>query len=134
MGLWSGWRLHRQSGGSDQSKGRRVAETLVVGVAIDEVAHRHGVKANHLSAAQQGLAPQEPERGRGNRWRGRARWSCRISAGAEFAPPVARMQTSQPPIVTGTIDLINDPVTEWLDASTPAVRVAELVTALQAWP
>jgi transposase len=55
-------------------------------------------------------------------------------AGAEFAPPVAMTQTSEPPILTGTIDLIIGPVTVRLDTATPAARVAELVTALQARP
>lgn len=105
---------------SDAAKGRMVAESLVSGVTVNEVARRHGVKANHLSS-----------------WRTLARKAKLVLpevAGAEFTPPVAVTQTSEPPIVTGTIDLAIGPVTVRLDAATPAARVAELVTALRACP
>ena len=103
---------------SDEAKGRMVAETLVPGVTVNEVARQHGVKANHLSS-----------------WRTLARQGKLVVpevAGAEFAPLVAFAQTSEPPIVTGTIDLVIGPVTVRLDAATSAARVAELVIALQA--
>ena len=103
---------------SDAAKGRMVAETLVSGVTVNEVARRHGVKANDLSS-----------------WRTLARKGKLVLpevAGAEFTPPVAVTQTSEPPIVTGTIDLAIGPVTVRLDAATPAARVAELVIALRA--
>ena len=103
---------------SDDAKGRMVAETLVPGVTVNEVARRHGVKANHLSS-----------------WRTLARQGKLVVpevAGAEFAPPVAMTQTSELPIVTGTIDLVIGPVTVRLDAATPAARVADLVIALRA--
>lgn len=103
---------------SDDAKGRMVAETLVLGVTVNEVARRHGVKANHLSS-----------------WRTLARQGKLVVpevAGAEFAPPVAMTQTSELPIVTGTIDLVIGPVTVRLDSATPAIRVADLVIALRA--
>jgi transposase len=94
-----------------------VAETLVSGVTVNEVARRHGVKANHLSS-----------------WRTLARMGKLVVpevAGAEFTAPVVVTQTSEPPIVTGTIDLVIGPVTVRLDAAAPAARVAELVIALR---
>lgn len=103
---------------SDEAKGRMVAETLVPGVTVNEVARRHGVKANHLSS-----------------WRTLARQGKLVVpevAGAEFAPPVAVTQTLEPPVATGTVDLVIGLVTVRLDAATPAARVAELVIALRA--
>lgn len=105
---------------SDEAKGRMVAETLVPGVTVNEVARRHAVKANHLSS-----------------WRTLARKGRLVVpelAGAEFTSPVAVTQTSEPSIVTGTIDLVIGPVTVRLDAATAAARVAELVIALRACP
>ena len=105
---------------SDDAKGRIVAETLVAGVSVNEVARRHSLKANHLSA-----------------WRTLARKGKLVVpeiAGADFAAPVA----SPPAVVTAEtmplIDLIIGPVTLRLDACTPAARVAELVMALQVRP
>ena len=100
---------------SDDAKGRMVAETLVPGVTVNEVARRHGVKANHLSS-----------------WRTLARMGKLVVpevVGAEFTAPV--VVTSEPPIVAGTIDLVIGPVTVRLDAATPAARVADLVIALR---
>lgn len=102
---------------SDEAKGRIVAETLVAGVTVNEVAHRHGLKANHLSS-----------------WRTLARQGKLIVpevAGAEFSAPVATAQSAEMPDIT-SIDLIIGLVTVRLDAATPAARVAELAMALQA--
>ena len=105
---------------SEGGQGRMVAETLVPGVTVNEVAHRHGLKANHLCS-----------------WRTLARQGKLVVpevAGAEFAPPVAVTQTLETPVATGTVDLVIGLVTVRLDAATPAVRVVELVMALQVRP
>ena len=105
---------------SDEAKGRMVAETLVPGVTVNEVARRHGVKANHLSS-----------------WRTLARQGKLVVpevAGAEFAAPVAAAQSAAASLATASIDLIIGPVTVRLDGATPAARVAELAMALQACP
>ena len=104
---------------SDEAKGRIVAETLVAGVSVNEVARRHSLKANHLSA-----------------WRTLARQGKLVVpeiAGAEFAAPVALPAQAETPATT-SIDLIIGPVMLRLDAATSASRVAELVMALQGRP
>ena len=105
---------------SDEAKGRMVAETLVPGVTVNEVARRHGVKANHLSS-----------------WRTLARQGKLVVpevAGAEFAAPVAMAQAVDTPVATASIDLLIGPVTVRLDTATPAARIAELIMALRACP
>jgi len=101
---------------SDEAKGQMVAETLVPGVTVNEVARRHGLKANHLSS-----------------WRTLARQGKLVVpeiAGAEFAAAVVTGQPVEMPVTTA-IDLIIGPVTVRLDAATPAARVAELAVALR---
>ena len=103
---------------SDVAKGRMVAETLVRGVSVNEVARRHGLKANHLSS-----------------WRTLARQGKLVVpavAGAEFCAPVATAQAVDTPVATASIDLVIGPVTVRLNGATPAARVAELVMALRA--
>lgn len=103
---------------SDEAKGRMVAETLVPGVTVNEVARRHGLKANHLSS-----------------WRILARKGKLVVpevAGAEFAAPVASPMVVPTVATIASIDLILGPVTVRLDAATPAARVAELAVALRA--
>ena len=104
----------------DEAKGRMVAETLVPGVTVNEVARRHGLKANHLSS-----------------WRTLARKGELVVpevAGAEFAAPVASPMVVPTVATTASIDLIIGPVTVRLDSATPAAWIAELVMALQARP
>lgn len=103
---------------SDEAKGRMVAETLVAGVTVNEVARRHGLKANHLSS-----------------WRTLARKGKLVVpevAGAEFAAPVASPMVVPTVATIASIDLILGPLTVRLDAATPAARVVELAVALRA--
>lgn len=105
---------------SDEAKGRIVGETLVAGITVNEVARRHGLKANHLSS-----------------WRTLARQGKLVVpevAGAEFSAPVAVAQPAEASALTVSIDLIIGSVTVRLDAATPAARVAELAMALRAAP
>ena len=37
---------------TDEAQGRMVAETLVMGIKVNEVARRRGVRANHVSVAR----------------------------------------------------------------------------------
>jgi transposase len=102
----------------DEAKGRMVTETLVPGVTVNEVARRHGLRANHLSS-----------------WQTLARQGKLVvpeAAGAEFAAPVATAQAVDTPVGTASIDLLIGPVTVRLDAATPAARIAELILAVQA--
>ena len=99
----------------DEVKGRIVAETLVPGVTVNEVAGRYGMKANHLSE-----------------WRGQAR-QCKLVvpdiAGAEFAPVV--LAAPPPELATGDqIEITIGQVTLRLGSGTGAARVAEIVHAL----
>lgn len=105
---------------SDEAKGRIVAETLVAGVTVNEVARRHGMKANHLSS-----------------WRTLARQGKLVVpevAGAEFSVPVAVTLPMEMPIPASSIELVIGSVTVRLDPATPAGRVAELVMSLQVRP
>ena len=105
---------------SDAAKGQSVAETLVVGVTVNEVARRHGVKANHLAS-----------------WRSLARKGKLVvpdSADADFTPPAALAHALEAPVTTSTVDQVIGLETVRLDPATPVARIAELVLALRTCP
>lgn len=107
---------------SDEFKGRIVAETLVPGVSVNEVARRYDLRANHLSTwrrlAKDGKLPV-PE-----------------LAGAEFASVVIEPLTdSAEPAAEATgrpIEIVVGEVVIRLDQAVPAKRIAKIVRAIGA--
>jgi len=99
----------------EELKGRIVAETLLPGVTVNEVAVRYGMKANHLSE-----------------WRGRARKGRLVVpdlAGAEFAPVV--LNEPPPEAECGDqIEIVTGQVTLRLGLRIDAGRIAAIVHAL----
>ncbi|MDR6267726.1 MULTISPECIES: transposase [Rhodobacterales] len=103
----------------DAVKGHLVAETLVLGVTVNEVARRVGMRPNHLSE-----------------WRRQAREGKLILpdlSGAAYVPvevskPTAPVEDSS--ARSKTVDVIEGDVTIRLDADTAAVRIAEIAAAL----
>lgn len=103
----------------DAVKGHLVAETLVPGVTVNEVARRVGMRPNHLSE-----------------WRRQAREGKLVLpdlSGAAFVP----VEVSEPaePVEnpsarSKTVDVIIGDVTIRLDADTSATRIAEIAAAL----
>ena len=103
---------------SDAYKGQVVAETLVPGVTVNEVARRHDLRPNHLSSwrrlAKDGKLPV-PD-----------------LAGAEFAPVVFEAPIPEPQdAAMAPIEIVSGDIVIRLDAATPVVRVVEIVRALR---
>ena len=101
-------------------KARIVAETLEEGATVTGVARRYEINSNQLSE-----------------WRRQARKGLLVLPALEgeidFAPVVLRQDERRVPASGGDrLEVIRDRVTVRLDAATPAVRLAEIVSALNA--
>jgi len=109
----------------DSVKGRLVAESMVPGVSVREVAERNDIKPNRLSS-----------------WRGLAKRGVLVVpdlAGADFASVVLNDTDTVPAIPTAppclnSIELETGGVTLRLDVNTAVSRIAELVSALRSAP
>ena len=104
----------------EELKGRIVAETLEDGATVAGVARRYDLNANQLSG-----------------WRRLARDGRLVLPAADadvaFAPLVVRAEgPCNPGPVGARLDVVLDKVTVRLDAATPAGRIAEIVSALNA--
>jgi transposase len=97
-------------------KARIVAETLVEGATVNAVARRYDMRPNHVSE-----------------WRRLARTGRLVLPVVPddigFAPIFVRPEPVPAP-VAGVLDVIRGEVTLRLDATTPAIRIAEIVRAL----
>ena len=101
-------------------KARIVAETLVDGATVNAVARRYDMRPNHVSE-----------------WRRLARTGKlvlpAVPADCGFAPILVHQDPVPEPIpVARALDVMMGEVTLRLDAATPAVRIAEIVRALNA--
>lgn len=102
---------------SDGFKGRAVAETLVPGVTVNEVARRHNLRPNHLST-----------------WRRLAKDGKLVVpdlVGAEFAPVVLEPEAT-PSVVAleSAIEIVLGSIIIRLDAGTRPDRIAAIAHAL----
>jgi transposase len=110
---------HRQW--PDEIKAKIVSESLRPGVTVNEVAERHGLKANHLSSwrtlARQGkLVLPEPE------------------DVVEFAAMVVETPALEPPTIKAIsrAEIVIGPVTIRLEEGASAARIAAIAGALAA--
>jgi transposase len=98
-------------------KARIVAETLVDGATVSEVARRYDMRPNHLSA-----------------WRREAKDGRLVLPAAEEPDFVPLVVAAEPvPAISSaaaTLDLLRGDVVVRLDAATPSERIAEIVRAL----
>lgn len=109
----------------DEVKGRIVAESLEPGATVNAVAARYGIQPNQLTA-----------------WRRKAKDGALVlpAPGPEaddaiFAPLVVRDVPDTAPAADaaeGDLRISVGDVTLHLDGATPAVRIAEIVRALEA--
>ena len=110
----------------DELKARIVAETLVKGVTVNEVARRYDMQPNHLSE-----------------WRGRARNGKlvlpAIEPDAVFAAVVVQADEALAPMSapvsanqSSKLEIILNGVTIRLDGDIPVERIAQIVHALNA--
>ncbi len=106
----------------DQVKARIVAETLLPGASVNDVARKYDLRPNHLSA-----------------WRRMAKDGELVlpapEAEAEFAPLVVfdvepPQPVEEPDPVTSMIEIMAGSVSLRLDGDTPAGRIADIVRAL----
>jgi len=106
----------------DDLKVRIVAETLLSGATVNDVAAKYGLQPNHVSS-----------------WRRRAKEGDLVlpvlEEEAAFAPLVVLEEPPSSPVPdtapsTQTIEIIAGGILLKLDGATPAARVAELVRAL----
>ena len=106
----------------DDLKARIVAETLVPGATVNDVAGKYDMRPNHLSAWRRmakdgGLVLPAPD------------------AGVEFAPLVVFDVEPPPPAdepepVNSAVEIMIGSVSVRLDGATPAGRIADIVRAL----
>ena len=109
----------------DAVKGRLVAESMIPGVSVREVAERNGLMPNRLSS-----------------WRGLAKRGILVVpdlVGADFASVVIDNTDTVPAIPTAmpclnSIELETGGVTLRLDVNTSVSQIAELVSALRSTP
>ena len=102
----------------NEVKARIVAETLAPGATVNEVAARHGLKANHLSS-----------------WRTMARQGKLVLPAPEEEMQFAGLvvsdpEPSGPAAATAGPEIIMGPVTIGLETGAPAERIAAVARAL----